>query len=113
MCIISQKKNKNNVHSFLNDDSFTTDNMDYCNYVDELSELDTTDDLLTLIQLNIRGLLSKQDRLTELLTKHGEIDLCLVNETWLTEHNKNLLQIKNYNYEGVNRVEKKGGGRHY
>ena len=110
MCIIPKTKKTNNVHNFLNHGEPTNDDGDQCIYVDELSDIDTTDDLLTVIQWNIRGLLSKQDHLIDILTKRGEIDLCLVNETWLTEYNKKHLHIRNYNYEGVNRKDKKGGG---
>ena len=110
MCIIPKTKKTNNVHNFLSHVEPITDDGDQCIYVDELSEIDTTDDLLTLIQLNIHGLLSKQDHLIDILTKRGEIDLCLVNETWLTEYNKKQLHIRNFNYEGVNRKDKKGGG---
>ena len=68
---------------------------------------------LNIIQLNIRGLLSKQSKLNELINKvEKSLDLhaLVLCETWLTPETKNLIKVSNYVYSGIERKGKKGGG---
>ena len=68
---------------------------------------------LNIIQLNIRGLLSKQSKLNELIHKvEKSLDLhaLVLCETWLTAETKNLIKVSNYVYSGIERKGKKGGG---
>ena len=68
---------------------------------------------LNVVQLNIRGLVSKQAQVSELLNKLEkslEIHALILCETWLTPINKKLIDINNYVYSGTERVNKKGGG---
>ena len=48
---------------------------------------------LNVLQLNIRGLLNKQDRIKSILGIYN-VDLALLCETWLTDRTEKLL--KNY-----------------
>ena len=65
--------------------------MDSCDYLD----LDMTDDVITsddlnLIQLNIRGLISKQNMLikeTHNEKSSGVVHVYMLNETWITNKN--------------------------
>ena len=50
---------------------------------------------LNVLQLNIRGLLNKQDRLVTLLHEH-KVDIALLCETWLNSNTKKLINIPNY-----------------
>ena len=113
MCIIPIDKGKDNLHRTIFDSKITSDFDDNCDYVEDVAHIVDIDEKLTVIQLNIRGILSKEGSLTELLLNTGKrcaIDICLVNETWLTNDNHHLLNIKGYCYEGTNRAGKKGGG---
>ena len=87
---------------------------DQCDYVDcnELNELDIRAQDLNIIQYNVRGILSKQDDLHDLLTNmlDGKIHVVILCETWLTSSNKSRLNIPGYTYIGTERANKKGGG---
>ena len=68
---------------------------------------------LNIIQLNVRGLLSKQSQLNELinrLEKSLDLHALVLCETWLTPETKNLLKVNGYSYTGTERIGKKGGG---
>ena len=113
MCVIPIDKGKDNLHRTIYDSTIANDYDDNCDYVDNVSHIQGVDGKLTVIQLNVRGILGKQDSLTELLLNTGKdyaIDICIVNETWLTEDNAKLLKVNEYAYEGSHRVGKKGGG---
>ena len=97
-------------------DSLDIDNHDRCDYIDpDLSEniLIKNDKDLNIMQLNIRGLISKQSKLCDAI-KGSNIDnlvhVFILNETWITKSNEHLIQILNYNYIGKHRTHKKGGG---
>ena len=78
-----------------------------CNYVDSI--INKEDNVLRILQLNIRGIVSKQSDLRILLLEQ-QIDICLICETWLTSTNENKLDIAGYNYVGKLRSNRKGGG---
>ena len=56
---------------------------------------------LNVLQLNIRGLLNKQDRLTALLHEHN-VDVALLCETWLNDKTEKLLRLPNYKIYNIN-----------
>ena len=63
---------------------------DYCDYIDidTCKSIDKCDLDLSIIQYNIRGLLSKQKDLPAFLgscTTKGGVDVLILIETWLTE----------------------------
>ena len=66
------------------------------------------------IHINIRSLPKNFDKLNILLGQLLEIqiipDAILLCETFLTETNKNLYNIENYSFVGINRIHHKGGG---
>ena len=70
------------------------------------SSLDTD---LNVLQLNIRGLLNKQDRLKSILGTYS-VDLALLCETWLTDKTEKLLNLQGYKIHTSNRINKIGGG---
>ena len=68
---------------------------------------------LSVMQLNIRGLLGKQDNLTRLLkrmNKSNKIDAILLVETWLKKSTVKQINIPGYTYTGSHREGKKKGG---
>ena len=83
-----------------------------CNYL----ELDNYDrklntSELSVIQLNVRGLISKQHDLCELINKlKHKVHVIILCETWLTETNKKLINIPGYKLISKERTNKKGGG---
>ena len=86
------------------------DNLDY-------SELDLNIDYdqrkLTVIQLNIRGLLNKQVELNMLLKeikKKHEASIILLAETWLKKTMKKKIRVPGYQFVGSHRECKRGGG---
>ena len=60
-----------------------------CDYVDfeSIDDLKPTNNDLSIIQLNIRGLLNKQDRLNEIINE-CQADAILLCETWLKKTNR-------------------------
>ena len=82
------------------------DNMISCDYVDSTPEKNKSS--LRILQLNIRGILSKQHELRDLLITNS-IDVALICETWLTSSSEDRLLISGYNYLGRVRTGRKGG----
>ena len=70
-------------------------------------------DDLNIIQLNIRGLIGKQQTLIQETTPKNSIkkvDIYILCEIWLNEHNNGMINVPNYSYIGKHRKNKKGGG---
>ena len=92
-----------------------TELFDECDYLDltDTNSLDIKECDLNIIHLNIRGIISKQTKLTNMLQtcigKHL-IHIATINETWLTKDNEHLLNIPDYNVIKKNRTGKRGGG---
>ena len=80
-----------------------------CRYIDHISELVPGDMDLTLLHLNIRSILNKQDELKNLLSSN-DIDICSLNETWLDNTTKNQVQVSRYVLESSECKNKSGGG---
>ena len=63
------------------------DVVDNCSYIscEELHNVDITNDTLSILQLNMRGLINKQSDLNKLLQAGSRIKVCvaLLCETWL------------------------------
>ena len=86
-----------------------------CDYIsiEDASTLHCNDKDLVVIQLNIRGLLSKQSELLKLITtctKDKKVDVVILCETWVTKEVKHLIKVPGYEYVGIERENKKGGG---
>ena len=87
-----------------------------CNYVehDQLDSLSPHISDLRILHYNIRGLISKQHQLFNLLTNgFGTaklIDIALLNETWLRKENINKANLPGYTIMSKERIGKKGGG---
>ena len=88
---------------------------DICDYIeyDNLSKIKSTPSDLTIIFLNIRGMLSKQFRLSTFL-KHclgnKKVDVIILAETWLTKLNCDQIKIPGYKFTGKHRPNRNGGG---
>ena len=86
-----------------------------CDYVDTENCKDIKIEIndLSVMQLNIRGLVGKQQDLKYLLskcTKEGKIDIVILIETWLTQESMSRISMPGYSYVGKIRKTKKGGG---
>ena len=86
-----------------------------CDYIplELVSTLNVADNDLITVQLNIRGLISKQIDLTKLLANclsNSKIDVIMLCETWVTPDTKGLINIPGYQFVGKERMNKKGGG---
>ena len=87
---------------------------DLCNYsgMDSL-ELDSTNHLFRVIQLNIRGFVNKQGKLLRLLHALGglnKVNAVTLNETWFRAETDKYIIIPGYDWIGKCRQGKKGGG---
>ena len=82
-----------------------------CPYIEDenLSCIDpgTTD--LSIIQLNIRGLLNKQDQIKDLINK-SKSDVVLLCETWLRKDTYPLVNINSHKLYNNYRLDRLGGG---
>ena len=64
---------------------------------------------LSVMQINTRGLLNKQDQIVEIIrTCHP--DIILMCETWLNPKTEGLVDIKGYKLINKNRIDRIGGG---
>ena len=84
---------------------------DSCSYIDpeDLTRLEPTKNSdLSILQLNIRGLLNKQDLLKNLLLPI-QPDILLLCETWLTNQTENLIDLPGYKCYHKHRKDRIGG----
>ena len=92
---------------------FNSDIVDSCDYLDygELTRDRNVMNNLTVLQLNIRGLLNKQDKLKNLLNdikNDSRVDVAMLVETWLNKNNGKRVKIPGYQFYAFNRKQKKG-----
>ena len=82
-----------------------------CDYidVDHLDEVRPNKNDLSIMQLNIRGSLNKQGRLSELINK-TQTDIVLLCETWLNKETENLVALDNHKLFSNHRKDRLGGG---
>ena len=85
------------------------DTCDYLSY-DSLETIQTNKNDVRVLHLNIRGLKGKLTELNNLLVCLKSQEIIILNETWLKEGDIRQINIPNYKYEGVPRLNKKGGG---
>ena len=74
---------------------------------------DLNENSVSIMHLNVRGLINKQDSLLRLLTMLGEqnkVSIVSLNETWLRAEMISKIDISGYNYVGKCREGRKGGG---
>ena len=89
-----------------------SDNRDYIELEDCKDIYHNTHDL-SVIEINIRGLVNKQYELLYLLqsiTQMKQVDVVILIETWLTKDSEGKLKLPGYEYVGLPRCHKKGGG---
>ena len=87
--------------------------IDNCDYLDvsDVNSLKHTDRDLLILQLNIRGLLSKQDSLKQLISEFKVLpDIVLLCETWLKKDTAGILDMPNYKCYHKHRTDRLGGG---
>ena len=80
-------------------------------HLEQLPELNENE--LNIIHINIRGLISKQEKLSRLLTRLGgrnKVSVVSLNETWLRSETVKNVNVPGYNYVGSVRKGKTGGG---
>ena len=67
---------------------------------------------LSIIQLNIRNLISKQHELLKFINHCNKckIDIVILSETWLTSTATKKVNVAGYDYVGESRKNKKGAG---
>ena len=85
---------------------------DTCDYLtnDSLELIENNVNDLKIVHLNIRGLKSKINDLSDLLVKLKNPEIIMLNETWHKETDNNIISLPNYKFEGIPRNHKKGGG---
>ena len=82
-----------------------------CDYIDveQLKGLRPRKSDLSVLQLNIRGLLNKQGRLKDLMIECNT-DVALLCETWLKKETEILVSLDNYKTYSNPRISRIGGG---
>ena len=87
---------------------------DKCNYINDhkLKEIDIGKNDISIVQLNIRGLIGKQISFSNLLStcNHRKLDIGILSETWLTKSSVDRVLLPGYEYVSATRDNKKGGG---
>ena len=115
MCVHNLKKPADHLGNSLNPLSFIEDECDSCDYLDPSEGMTwhSTRKDLTLLQFNIRGLINKQNDLLGLVNKitgKNQLDIMMLQETWISNSNEHLVNIPGYKVYLNNRARKKGGG---
>ena len=108
ICFIEPCKENHEKHDKLNnlvkEFEFGDDWSDECDYVEEedIREIVIENSDLSVIQLNIRGLFGKQDKLLKLINccNKSKIDIIILEETWLNKKNQNEINIPGYEFIG-------------
>ena len=77
--------------------------------VDELKKPNDHRFDLNIIQLNIRGLMNKQDQLCRLI-ENTNTDVILLCETWLNSTKETLVNTESHTFTNRNRLDRIGGG---
>ena len=98
--------------------NMTDDSCDYWDYLSESTAnpnhvANTTSGGMSVLQLNIRGVLGKQNLHNNLLNdvrQKNKVHIVMLVETWLKKNNTHCLQIPGYNFVGSHRKCKRGGG---
>ena len=78
-------------------------------YTEDTSNIISNKDF-SIMQLNVRGLMSKEESLNRLLTHIGgknKVNVLAVNETWLRKETQNKISFSGYNSEHKIRTGKK------
>ena len=93
------------------DDPDFVDNCSYISY-DDLCSMDCTNDSLSILQLNMQGLINKQSDLNKLLHagSTNKVDVALLCETWLRAETVKFIDIPHYTLLSKEKKGKKGGG---
>ena len=90
------------------------DYSDNCDYLEqeELKKVKINDSDLSVLQLNIRGLIGKQAHLSKFINSSNQkkIDVVTLSETWITPSSLNRVNVPGYDFVGKQKVNKKGGG---
>ena len=91
---------------------FNNDIVDSCDYLDygELTNDRSVMNNSTVLQLNIRGLLNKQDKLKNLLSEiknDSRVDVAMLVETSLKKNNNKRVKIPGYQFYGFHRKQKR------
>ena len=86
-----------------------------CEYIEssQIMDIHTRNTDLSVIQLNIRGLLNKQNQINNLLCNGNVsllIDVLLLCETWLKPSTLDLVKLKSYKSYHMTRKDRIGGG---
>ena len=115
MCLQRPNDLTDNLGNRLEPLDFVDEDNDTCDYfdLDEDHNWIYTENDFTVLQINIRGLLNKQNdllKLTNEIAGKQKIDVMILQETWLTNANQHLVQIPGYKHYVKYRTGKKGGG---
>ena len=87
--------------------------IDNCDYVDIGDKTSLSSKNLTVLQINIRGILGKQRELANCLretNKHLDSQIVLLQETWFKKSTEGKVKIPGYKFVSSHRKHKKGGG---
>ena len=100
-------------NDIINKESY--DFVDHCDYLEleNITSETLPKDNLNLLQINVRGLIGKQNNLQSLLDKlenNSNIHCILLCETWLNEDTKKSISFENHSFIGRECNTKKGGG---
>ena len=115
MCLQRVDDLRDNLGNRLQSVDFIDHDKDTCDY------FDLTDDIIRMehnngfieLQLNICGLLNKQTELVKMINKiagSSELDVIMLQETWLTSANYNLVNVPGYKHFFVHQTSRHRGG---
>ena len=89
--------------------NYVIEDFDSCDYVEHVNIVSKD---VTVVQLNVRGIASKQDKIKQMIehcVKGSKVDVILLCETWLSPFSPSI-SLPGYDFYHIDRSNKRGGG---
>ena len=107
MCLHPKElEDRNELNELYKGTSIDPDCYDRCDYVHKHV---TKSSDLTIVQLNVRGVISKSSKILHFVNNIIEADIILLCETWLTPFSPTI-SVPGYEFYHIDRQNKRGGG---
>ena len=109
MCLQKDCRGTDSLGRPIDELNYVIEDFDSCDYVEHVNMVPKE---VTIVQLNVRGIASKQTKIIQLLencVKGSKVDVILLCETWLSPFSPSIT-LPGYDFYHIDRSNKRGGG---
>ena len=109
MCLQKNLRGTDYLGRPIDDLNYVIEDFDSCDYVEYVNIVPKD---VTVVQLNVRGIASKQSKITHMIehcVKGSKVDVILLCETWLSPFSPSIT-LPGYDFYHIDRSNKRGGG---